>query len=125
MSEGRHIHLDDYSQTLCLLAALVGRRVDKERLGYSATEHGAIVDWERMVTGPLSSTEMATVHIARGLLHLGACRRAPAAPGRFRHRSRPGSLVTARRAVSRHPSGAADRASAATNRQRGPRSWAC
>ncbi len=66
MSEGQHLHLDDYPQTLRLLAALVGRRVDKERLGYSATEHGAIVDWERMVTGPLSSTEVATVHIARG-----------------------------------------------------------
>ena len=66
MDEGQHLHLEDYPQTLRLLAALVGSRTDKERLGYAPTEHGAFVDWDRMSAGPLSSTEVAIVHIARG-----------------------------------------------------------
>lgn len=66
MTDGQHLHLDDYPETLRLLSALVGARADKERLGYSATEHGAFVDWERMIAGPLSSTEVAIAHIARG-----------------------------------------------------------
>lgn len=61
-----HLHLDDYPQTLRLLTALLGRRTDGDRLGYHPTEHGLLVDWDRMIAGPLSSTQVATVHIARG-----------------------------------------------------------
>lgn len=62
----RHLHLDDYPETLRLLGALLERRSDREDLGYTVTEHGAFVDWERLSSGTLSSTEVATVHIARG-----------------------------------------------------------
>jgi hypothetical protein len=66
VTDGQHLHLDDYPETLRLLSALVGARSDNERLGYRATEHGAFVDWEHMIAGPLSSTEVAVAHIARG-----------------------------------------------------------
>lgn len=66
MTEGQHHHLDDYPQTLRLLGALLAHRSDREDLGYTVTEHGAFVDWERLSSGRLSSTEVATVHIARG-----------------------------------------------------------
>lgn len=50
-----------------LLAALLGRRRDDDRLGYFPTEHGALVDWEALLTdAPLSSTEVAAGFIARG-----------------------------------------------------------
>jgi hypothetical protein len=64
--QGRHLHLDDYPKTLELLGALVGQRGDRDRLGYTPTEHGAWVDWEALTTGVLSSTEVATVRIAQG-----------------------------------------------------------
>jgi hypothetical protein len=63
---GRHLHLDDYPQTLRLLAALLAHRPDREELGYSPTEHGAWIDWDRLTTGPLSSTETAAIRIAQG-----------------------------------------------------------
>lgn len=62
-----HLHLEDHPQSLRLLAALLSRRTDYERLGYRATEHGAWVDWQCLTTtAPLASTEVAAVHIARG-----------------------------------------------------------
>jgi hypothetical protein len=58
---GRHLHLDDYPQTLRLLRAVLGHRSDREDLGYTVTEHGAYVDWDRLTSGPLSSTEVAVI----------------------------------------------------------------
>lgn len=69
MSEptGQHLHLDEYPQTLELVRALVGHRDDRDELGYSPTEHGAHVDWDRLTTThKLSSTEKAAAQIARG-----------------------------------------------------------
>lgn len=69
MSEiGQHYHLDDYPATLRLLSQLLGHRSDHgdDRLGYRPTGPGAFVDWDRLTTGYLSSTEKGTVHIARG-----------------------------------------------------------
>lgn len=64
--QGHHLHLEDHPRTLELLGALVGHRGDRDRLGYTPTEHGAWVDWEALTTGVLSSTEVATVRIAQG-----------------------------------------------------------
>ena len=60
-----HLNGDDHPHTLRLLAALVEGRTDHRRLGYEATDTGAYVDWARLVGAPLSSTEVATVRIAR------------------------------------------------------------
>ena len=65
-AERHHLHLDDYPNTLRLLAELVGGRDDRAELGYSPTEHGAYVDWEALADGKLSSTERAAIHIAHG-----------------------------------------------------------
>jgi hypothetical protein len=65
MSEGEHLH-DGYPQTLRLLDALVGRRIDQERLGYCPVGHGVVVDSDAMVDGPPSATEVAVVQIGRG-----------------------------------------------------------
>lgn len=77
---GHHLHVDDCPQTLQLVAALVGHRADSEELGYVATEHGAWIDWDQLAAGRLSSTEIATVHIARGC---AALERAGGLPGRL------------------------------------------
>ena len=58
--------MDDYPDTLRLLSALLGHRTDREDLGYQPTEFGAFVDWDRLATGKLSSTEIGTVRIAHG-----------------------------------------------------------
>ena len=63
---GRLLHVDDYPHTLRLLGALVGGRSDRERLGYASGEHVVVVDWQLLLDGPLSSTEVAIVHVARG-----------------------------------------------------------
>lgn len=61
------LHVEDYPKTLHLLAELLGRRTDRDRLGYWPDELGAMVDWEHLTNeAPLSSTEIATVRIARG-----------------------------------------------------------
>ncbi|MFN2504297.1 MAG: hypothetical protein ABR540_08710 [Acidimicrobiales bacterium] len=61
------LHVEDYPKTLHLLAELLGRRSDRDRLGYWPDELGAMVDWEHLTNeAPLSSTEIATVRIARG-----------------------------------------------------------
>jgi hypothetical protein len=61
-----HLHLDDTPATLAILAALLGHRADRQELGYIADEYGADVDWDRLTNGKLSTTEVATIHIARG-----------------------------------------------------------
>ena len=60
-----HLHGNDHPHTLRLLAALLGRRTDHHRLGYEPTHTGAYVDWDQLVDAPLSSTQVATVRIAR------------------------------------------------------------
>jgi hypothetical protein len=60
------LHTDDCPYTLHLLAVLLGRRTDRDRLGYHPSEYGAMVDWERLLGAPLSTSEVAVVHIARG-----------------------------------------------------------
>lgn len=62
-----HLHLDDHPDTLAVLGALLAGRPDRQELGYEPTEHGAWVDWDTLTTGRLSSTENATVHVARGI----------------------------------------------------------
>ena len=62
-----HFHLDDYPQALAVLAALLAHRPDTAALGYEATEHGAWVEWDTLARGKLSSTEIATVHLAHGI----------------------------------------------------------
>lgn len=63
---GRHLHRDDYPATLELLAGLVGHREDAGELGWWPTEDGAYVDWDLLVDGKLSSTEVAVARIAQG-----------------------------------------------------------
>jgi hypothetical protein len=60
------LHADDAPLSLSVLRALVGHRADREQLGYRPDEWGADVDWDLLATGKLSTTEKATVHIARG-----------------------------------------------------------
>lgn len=68
---GHHLHLDDYPATLALLTAVFQPKLhDRDGLadiGYQPTEHGAWVDWDRLANSWLSSTEVAIVHIARGI----------------------------------------------------------
>jgi len=61
-----HLHLDDAPDALAILAALLGQRSDHVELGYRPTEYGAEIDWDLLTHGKLSTTEVATVHIARG-----------------------------------------------------------
>lgn len=63
-----HLHMEDHPATLQLLSELRnGRRAeDWALIGYEATEHGAWVDWDKLLDSWLSSTEKALVHIARG-----------------------------------------------------------
>lgn len=58
--------LDILPETLRLLGKLLDHRPEQERPGYERTEFGAFVDWEGLANAPLSSTEVAVVHIARG-----------------------------------------------------------
>jgi hypothetical protein len=75
--DSRHLHLDDYPQTLRLLSAVLGHRADRDDLGYSPTDHGAHVDWDRLTSGKLSSTETATVRVAQGCATLERAGGAP------------------------------------------------
>lgn len=68
---GVHLHLDDYPATLAFLTLLFERKVVNDPggladIGYQPTEHGAWVDWDRLLESWMSSTEKALVHIARG-----------------------------------------------------------
>ncbi len=64
----RHLHHDDYPNTLALLSSLVGHRTDDERLGYMVDEWGAEVDWDLLTStdAPVSSTERAALIVAHG-----------------------------------------------------------
>lgn len=66
-----HLHRDDYSLTLGVLAEiLMARRVDPVGLaevGYEPTEYGVWVDWDALEHSWLSSTERAAVIVARGI----------------------------------------------------------
>ena len=64
----RHMHREDYSNTLGLVAAVVAHRQDAEELGYRPTDVGAAVDWDLLTSSdaPLSSTETAALLIAEG-----------------------------------------------------------
>jgi hypothetical protein len=55
----RHLHPEDYPNTLQLVAAVVGHREDAEGLGYRTTDVGADVDWDLLTSfdALLSSTE--------------------------------------------------------------------
>jgi len=66
MSDPDHLHVDDVPDTLALLSAFVGHQSNRAYAGYQPTEHGAYVDWDRLLASGLSSTEKAAVHIARG-----------------------------------------------------------
>jgi len=61
----RHLHRDDAPLSLAILADLFDHRA-RLPAGYEPTECGAWVDWDGLGRSPLSSTEMAAVHIARG-----------------------------------------------------------
>lgn len=64
-----HLHRDDFPKTLRLLEDLIGgplRAGTAAGIGFEPTEHGAYVDWDRLLGSWLSSTEKAVVHIARG-----------------------------------------------------------
>ncbi len=65
MSEGEHLH-DGYPQTLRLLDALVGRRIDQARLGYCPVGHGVVVDGDAMVDGPRRAPSSPSSDIGRG-----------------------------------------------------------
>ena len=63
-----HLHLDDCPRTLGVLEALFAHRLERAaEIGYEPTEHGAFVDWERLLNGWLSPAEEAAVRIAWGV----------------------------------------------------------
>jgi len=51
-----HLHLDDAPGALAILAAFLGRRRDRDELGYTPDAYGAEVDWDRLIAGNLSTT---------------------------------------------------------------------
>lgn len=61
-----HLHRDDIPDALAILDVLLGPRGDHQFIGYEPDDCGATVDWDRLTSGVLSSTEVATIHIARG-----------------------------------------------------------
>ena len=60
-----HLHLDDTPKTLAVLGALLGHR-GSAVAGYAPDDWGAEVDWELLAGSYPSTTEKATLHIARG-----------------------------------------------------------
>jgi hypothetical protein len=64
---GTHLHRADCPQALAILRALLGHRAEAAGIGYQPTGHGAWVDWDALGDSWLSTTETATVHIARGV----------------------------------------------------------
>lgn len=63
-----HLHHDDCPQALAILGALLGHRDERaQAIGYEQTEDGAWVDWASLTASWLSTTEVAAVHIARGV----------------------------------------------------------
>jgi len=65
MAGRQHLHHDDAPSALSILPDLLDHRASFPE-GYEATEDGAWVDWDALNQSWLSSTEKATVHIARG-----------------------------------------------------------
>ena len=61
-----HLHAHDHPATLSLLHRHLGHRADRVTLGFEPMSQGAWVDWDRLASGPLSSTEVALTRIARG-----------------------------------------------------------
>ena len=61
-----HLHRDDTPLTLRLLDGLLGHRHDRAEVGYRPNNWGAEVDWERLTSGVLSTSEVAVIHIAHG-----------------------------------------------------------
>lgn len=61
-----YLHRDDTPLALRLLHGLLGHRADRAELGYQPDESGAVVDWDQLMGGALSTTEVAVVHIALG-----------------------------------------------------------
>ena len=62
-----HLHLADCPLTLEVLDALFAHRLERAAgIGYELTEHGTLVNWDRLLDSWLSSTEKATVRIAWG-----------------------------------------------------------
>jgi hypothetical protein len=61
----RHLHREDAPKTLQILDALLGYRAGQVP-GYSPAAEGARVDWEELDESFLSTTEKATLLIARG-----------------------------------------------------------
>ena len=51
----------DFPATLPVLELLLGHRGDRVELGYERTGHGAWVDWDRLLDGPLSSSEKTAI----------------------------------------------------------------
>jgi hypothetical protein len=67
----QQLHREDYPRTLAIFDALFGWRLaDAERIGFEVTGMVAHVDWTALDASWLSSTEKATVHLARGLAAL-------------------------------------------------------
>jgi hypothetical protein len=60
-----HLHLDDTPKALAVLDALLGQR-GPALPGYVPDEWGADVERELLADSHLSTSEKATVHIARG-----------------------------------------------------------
>ena len=65
-----HLHAVDYPLTIKILTELMPRRVVS---GFSALPSGAAVDWIVLEDGKLSTTERATVTIARGIATIERC----------------------------------------------------
>ena len=59
-----HLHAVDYPLTIKILTELVSRRAVS---GFNVLPEGAAVDWSVLESGMLSTTERATVRIARGI----------------------------------------------------------
>ena len=69
LPEARWTYLDSTKTpaALQLVEAVVGHRAELERLGVRRTEDGYGVCWARLERGQLSKTQVAAMHIARGL----------------------------------------------------------
>jgi hypothetical protein len=65
-----HFHADDYPLTIKILIELLARRVVS---GFVPLPRGAIVDWWALEHCGLSSSEKATVEIARGISIIERC----------------------------------------------------
>ena len=74
--EDRWTYLDSTNlpAALQLVEAVVGHRVELERLGFRRTEDGYVVCWAMLERGQLSTTQVAAMRIAQGpLCAQGVC----------------------------------------------------